>query len=75
MTSTHQANPGIYCSNCGDPCRPSFIAGQCQVCGGYICKLCVPYHLCMPRNRAEVRRMLPEYVDYSEEMLTVQYNS
>jgi hypothetical protein len=70
MASVHLANPGIYCDNCGEPCRPHFIAGQCQICGGYICHLCLLHHLCMKRDRDEVRRMLPEYVDYSEGLLT-----
>lgn len=63
MTHTH--HPGIYCDNCGDPCRPYFIAGQCQICGGYICKGCVPFHVCIRRDKAEVKRMNPEYVDYN----------
>ena len=56
--------PGIVCDNCGEVCRPHFIAGQCQTCGGHICKQCVPYHLCMPRPIAEVRRMMPEFFEY-----------
>jgi hypothetical protein len=74
MTSIHQANPGIFCDNCGEACRPNFIAGQCQTCGGYICKSCVLHHLCMKRTREEVRKMLPEYVDYSAELLTPPHN-
>ena len=70
MTSIYQANPGMYCDNCGEPCRPHFIAGQCQTCGGYICWICLPHHLCMKRDRKEVRRMRPEYVNYDEELLT-----
>lgn len=68
MTSLCVANPGIYCDNCGDPCRPHLIH-QCQVCGGYICDPCVSWHLCMARDRKEVRAMLPEYVRYSDEII------
>lgn len=64
MTSVHQANPGIWCTNCGDPCRPHYIR-KCLTCGGYICLACIPYHLCMPRDKKEVRKMKPEYVDYN----------
>lgn len=72
MTSVYQANPGIVCDNCNEVCRPHFILGQCQTCGGYICKLCYPHHLCMPRNREEVRRMLPEYFKYPEDELLTE---
>ena len=67
MTSVHQASKGIICDNCSEPCRPNFIAGQCPNCGGFICKLCLPHHLCMKREREEVRKMQPEYVKYSDE--------
>ena len=56
-------NLSIYCDNCGEPCKDKMIAGQCPECGGYICKQCLPYHLCMKRTEAEVRLMEPEYVE------------
>jgi hypothetical protein len=62
--------PGIICDNCGEVCRPHFILGQCATCGGFICKLCYLFHLCIPRSGEEVRRMQPEYFHYPEEMLT-----
>jgi hypothetical protein len=68
-------DPAIWCDNCSEPCRPKMIAGQCQTCGGYLCKPCVPHHLCMARSREEVKRMQPEYVDYDAELLTEPYNS
>jgi len=68
-------NSGIWCDNCDEPCRPKMIAGQCQICGGYLCKPCVYKHLCMARPKEEVRRMKPEYVDYDAELLTAQSSS
>ena len=64
MTSLHASNPGIWCKVCGEPCRPAFIAGQCGVCGKFLCKSCVADHPCKAVDRDVVRAAFPEIVQY-----------